>query len=369
MKKKAVSIFLCLVLICSFSVPFSQAAPTVVFFTAVNDTILPLNAETMPIYFNGMLYVPYRVFISAGIYGSASISNGQALMYKSGKSLDFDFTNGTVKTEEGIIFRSISARIVNGTFYLPVEYLCQYFGLSHDVIPYDPASIIRIISGNVINEKTLLGLNKDLLTSYYNDYMGLGDPADPPPTTDPDPTAPVTYENVTINLSFYELPQENVIQVLESLSSFGYRGNFFASYDDIAANPGLFRRIAGSGHTIGILLREGTYDEYVKVSEILYEAAKVRTILVSSDSAADSASHTAEANGLIFCPASRIFSAGSTATSASITNELPKTPGAGENLLFSCGSSASESFMGVLSFLRKNQYIIAKISETNYPIL
>ena len=123
--KKAVSIFLCLILICSFAAVFSSAAPTVVFYTAVNDTILPLNAETMPIYFNGMLYVPYRVFNTAGVFSSASLSDGNVLMYRSGKSLDFDLKGGTVKTDEAIVFKSVPARIVNGTFYLPVDYVCQ----------------------------------------------------------------------------------------------------------------------------------------------------------------------------------------------------------------------------------------------------
>ena len=366
--KRAVSIFLCLALLCSFATVFSHAAPAVVFFTAVNDTIRPLNQETMPIYFNGMLYVPYSVFISAGIYGSASVADNQVLMYRAGKSLDFDVKNGTVKTDEAIVFKSVSARLVNGTFYLPVDYVCQYFGLEANVIPYDPASIIRIISGAVINEKTLLGLNKNLLTNYYNEYIGLAPPADPVSPTDNEPANPVTYENVTINLSFYNLAPETTISVLEALSSFGYRGNFFASYDDIAAHPGLFRRIVGSGHAVGIWLESGTYEEYLRASEILYEAAKIRTVFVSSRIAAEDAPITAEDNGVIFCRMSRTVEADTTQTTANITNALPKTPGSRETLLFSCGDAMPDSFMGVLSFLRKNQYIIARISETNYPV-
>ena len=368
MRKKVVSVVLCFVLMCSFAVFLSQAAPTVVFYTAVNDTILPLNAETMPIYFNGMLYVPYRVFVAAGIYASASPADGNVLMYKSGKSLDFDLSGGTVKTDEAIIYKSVPARIVNGTFYLPVDYVCQYFGLEPRVIPYDPASIIRIISGAVINEKTLLGRNETLLTSYYNDYIGQAVLPGVTSPANPEPTAPITYENVTINLSFYKLSQESVVQVLATLSSFGYRGNFFAAYDDIIANPGLFRRIVGSGHTVGIWLESGTYDEYVKASEVLYEAAKIRTVLVSADSTIDIVNLMAENNELILCRASNTFGFDPTVTTGNITSELPQTPGAHENLLFSCEPAVSEPFMGVLSFLRRNQYTIAKISETNYPI-
>ena len=54
---RLLALLVCLALL--FPLPVSAAD---LYFTSVNDNLLPLMADTMPLWSGGQLYVPYTVF-------------------------------------------------------------------------------------------------------------------------------------------------------------------------------------------------------------------------------------------------------------------------------------------------------------------
>ena len=84
--------FLCLllVLLMVFSLtPSETRAETTVYFTAVNDQLLPdLSDETMPFWSGGRLYVPSTVITGTdlGLFYSRSRDKSTAVVYRQGRS-------------------------------------------------------------------------------------------------------------------------------------------------------------------------------------------------------------------------------------------------------------------------------------------
>ena len=89
--------FLCLllVLLMAFSLtPSETRAETTVYFTAVNDQLLPdLSDETMPFWSGGRLYVPSTVITGTdlGLFYSRSRDKSTAVVYRQGSALTFNF--------------------------------------------------------------------------------------------------------------------------------------------------------------------------------------------------------------------------------------------------------------------------------------
>ena len=93
--------FLCLllVLLMVFSLtPSETRAETTVYFTAVNDQLLPdLSDETMPFWSGGRLYVPSTVITGTdlGLFYSRSRDKSTAVVYRQGSALTFNFAAST----------------------------------------------------------------------------------------------------------------------------------------------------------------------------------------------------------------------------------------------------------------------------------
>ena len=66
-KKRWVSFCLLAVLALGLMIPSVFADDDTIFFTAVNNTLLELTAETMPVNHNSLIYVPCSVFNSISI--------------------------------------------------------------------------------------------------------------------------------------------------------------------------------------------------------------------------------------------------------------------------------------------------------------
>lgn len=92
--------FLCLllVLLMVFSLtPSETRAETTVYFTAVNDQLLPdLSDETMPFWSGGRLYIPSTVITGTdlGLFYSRSRDKSTAVVYRQGSALTFNFAAG-----------------------------------------------------------------------------------------------------------------------------------------------------------------------------------------------------------------------------------------------------------------------------------
>ena len=381
MKKRILAVFITLCLSVALMPAVTNAAITP-YFVAVNDTLLPFSEDTMPFISGGNLFMPDNVFEHIDdIWAIGSASLEYIRLYKGKTYVDFYTDSRLTLDHDGNTLRWPPARIIGEKFYLPMRQVCDYFGLTpqvievaRDIIADQQMYVVRIVSTSQINGETFVGLNKNAIRAAYNQYYGpVTPPVSPPTEVPPAPPEepPPSYQDVTIHLSFYDISAGSVREILDLLDiqmEQGFYSCFFVSGNDIAEDPGLVRRIAGSGHMIGIWLETGSYSEYAETSALLFEAAKVKTVIISAREASPSAAEMAGANMLVLWESDQSFADFDAQEVPLITEALPVESGARRNLWFSCSEDAASVLPGVYAFLRANEYTVSKITETVEPV-
>ena len=145
------------------------------------------------------------------------------------------------------------------------------------------------------------------MLSDYNAYLGIEPSSEPTDHLRLMVRMRLT-KTPTVYLSFYDINAGQFALLLDIMDMSEFKCAIFVSGSEIAENADLIRRAAGAGHTIGIWLEEGSYDEYQATSNLLFEAAKIKTFFVSAgDDARQTAEETADANNLIYCHATSIY--------------------------------------------------------------
>lgn len=363
MKQKFIVAILMLCLIIFMGMPFASAAGTL-YFTAVNETILPLSDATMPTVLNGEMYVPYSVFTTKelGVNFYSTSGGNTVSLYKGSTLLIFNLSEGYSYDQNDVQYTAVAQKY-NGIVYVPVTFVSSFFGYTYSYIDSAPAPIVRIKTSSVIyNDKTFVSVSRTKMESYLDEYYGVTITPSPSPSTGYE-----TYENVTIFLSFDNISSENTDDILSTLDQYGYHGCFFVTKEELVEHDDLIRKIAGHGHSIGIRLQSGTIEEYSETSAVLFEVTKLRTLLVSADSAVlETAEQMAEDEGLLFWNDTKSF--GSVRFSpSSLTNKLSTATGSFENLSFSCTNYTLNSLLSVLSYLNTHGYTIKLINEIQSP--
>ena len=376
MKRKILAVFVVLCLMAAFSPPVSYAAVSP-YFVAINDTLLPFNENTMPLISGGEVFVPDRIFEGLGVWSVSSEDRELVRLYRGVNSyVDFYTARGVTEDQDGNSLNWPSARRVGRRFYVPLRQVCDFFGLTYQIleVPRHIVSeeqmwVVRIISTAVFNGPTFVGMNERTLRTSYNDFLFPQPAVIEPPTPQQDELSP-DYSDVTIHVSFFDISAgsaESILDLLDIQAS-GFQSCFFVSTDDIAENPELIRRISGSGHAIGIWLTEGSLEEYLQASAMLFEAAKVRTVFVSTDTATETSLAMASEHGLQFWGTPQSFVNYDTQTYSAITAMIPRESGARKNLMLSCSEEAASIVPGLYSFLSENEFTVARITETFEPI-
>jgi len=380
MRKRILLVLIALCMLAAFVPAVANAAITP-YFVAVNDTLLPFYEDTMPFISGGILFMPDNVFEHIDdIWAIGSASLEYIRLYKGKTYVDFYTDSRLTLDHDGNTLRWPAARIIGEKFYLPMRQVCDYFGLTpqvievtRDIIADQQMYVVRIVSTSQINGETFVGLNKSAIRAAYNQYYGpllppVSPPTDVPPTPPEEP--PPSYGDVTIHLSFYDISAGSagaILDLLDIQMEQGFYSCFFVSGNDIAEDPGLIRKISGSGHMIGIWLETGGYSEFAETSAMLFEAAKVKTVIVSAREASPSAVAMADANGLILWENDLGFADYDAQEVPLITDAIPVESGARRNLWFSCSEDAASVLPGVYAFLRTNEYTVSRITETVEP--
>lgn len=286
--KKRLMALLCAVVLCLSMVPARAINVGDVYFTSVNDRLLPLSMDTMPAWVNGVLYVPATAFdstatgVNLGLYFNQSSTNNTVTLYTLKQMLVFDLTRGTAYDHHS--GQSISARAVNrnGRIYLPVEKVCNFFGLEDTYNYTQYGYLVRIKSeaawlndAEFMDAASMLMANslQELLRSQQPPNNPKPPPAVDPPKVDDDPEPPQNNEDeqpktrVQICLGFRCETGEGLERILNTLDRNDSRGIFFFSSEQLVAQDSLVRRVVGSGHGIGLLADGGTAEESLRRME------------------------------------------------------------------------------------------------------
>jgi hypothetical protein len=363
MKRIITAIIVLLCLTIALIMPDVKAAGSI-YFTAIMNELQPLKSGTMPMSINGLLYIPYTFFSSEKLGVYFLTGTDKVLLYSAAgsKQLTFDVVRSTVFDQDQNQYY-IPAQRINGLIYVPVDSVCEFFGLNYSTIICEPAPIIRFLKGtSPFNDPTFASINRTKMLEYYTAYTGT--PVSPGASSSPSSSPAPTYENVTVYLSYYDLAPDGFAKVLDALNVSRYKCCFFLSVGEIAADAELIRRAAGAGHSIGIWLADGTFGEYQEASALLFEAAKIRTLLVSAyGDAAETAAATADSKGLVFWSVSRTYDASSKLTLAGVTGNLTVLSGNRESVNFACTDKAASLAGSFFSYLADKKYSVRRITE------
>jgi len=297
MRCKQITCLLLALLLLLAIVPKATASGGV-YFTMVNSNAPDtLQESTMPINRNGTFYVPLSVLLRVGV--SSMRPPGEVRLFTTGNVetyIHVDLEAGTAVTSDG---NPISAQPIrrSGTFFFPVgsssgaSALSSFFGINFRLIPSEPAPTVRlyqnlgILSHNAVlqNGDTLFGL-----TDRYTSFTG-NPPQSSPPNSDAGTQPPQTDSAAApeappapVSLSFIGLGEETA-ELLDELYTSDIPAGFFLTAEDVLAHPDLVRRLHGEGHTVGIFLGEDAKVDYAEASRALFDAARLRTVLVTAE--------------------------------------------------------------------------------------
>jgi len=295
MKKKLIAVLcvLLLVAILGAAIPSAMAANDPIFFTAVNETVLALNDATMPFFSGGSLYVPYTIFDSSftgentGLFTSYSRAKGSVLIYNLSGSLLFDLN------ENNSIFngrtRSDSAIIRNSTIFVPINLVCDLFGLDWAWLFATQGSVIRLKSTSLtLSDQDFVSAASYTLSERLRVYYQNKVPVTPSvsPTVNPSPRPPATNgADVRFAFILSEDPS-NFSSLLETLNQSDVHALFLISPEDLLWRDDHVRTLLAKGHKIGLLLDadtvEGQRAQMERGRKLLSAAAHAHTSICMS---------------------------------------------------------------------------------------
>lgn len=303
--KRRVCAMLCALLLCALMAPAHALTEGDVYFTAVNDTLLPLSVTSMPVWVNGALYVPASVFDKAatgstlGIHYNYNKDAGMLTLYTINQMLVFDLNRGIVYDQHS--GQNLSPRAVtrNAQTYLPVELVCDFFELEDSYTYTQWGYLVRIRDENArLSDARFLDAAGTIMQERMEQLMAAQkqeqspvnpgkDPAkaDPPSQggsgTTPAPTQPATPalqgNETQICLAVRCQSGEGLERILGILERRQWRALFLFSPQVIREKDDPVRRAIGSGHALGLIgqSEEELADGNAALSHVARTAATV----------------------------------------------------------------------------------------------
>lgn len=255
--KKWAAMLLCVILALQLGSLPSQATKTV-YFTGLEENILPLSDSTMPFWQDNYLYVPASIFSgmnrsSVNVGYSKSSDGSWAALYRGDRALLFKLDKNYGEDQDGKRYYPGAAER-NGQLYVPAGIVTSFFGLKYSVSAVQHGSLAWIRTPN-------FGLSEDLFTDAASTVMDqryqeyLSSQAQPEPVV---PETPPVLEELIFGKRLYLCVRagEGIAGHLELLERYNSQMTFFCTPEFLAENHDLLRRMAGTGQGIGILAVE-----------------------------------------------------------------------------------------------------------------
>lgn len=233
-----------------------------IYLTAINNSLPPLTADTMPLWSGGILYVPYTVFddnttgADLGIFASYSRTRSEVTLYiLRSKMLVFDLEAGTCRNSMTGDTISAKALLRNGRPYLPLNAVCNFFDLTYSYTAVDQGYLIRIKSDDtVLSDDQFIDAASDFIERRVRDYtQSISSTQAPTLPTSPTEEELVSASDVRTYLAFQCDSATHLTAMLDILDQNRVYGLFLLPPELITQEGDLVRRILGTGHSLGIL--------------------------------------------------------------------------------------------------------------------
>ena len=255
---------LSLVLCLSVFIPIPAGAATPI-FVAVNDRVLELSADTMPVWVGDELYIPYSILdakstgVRWSLYCSYARTNHILTVYDLDRRmfLDFDLREGTCF--DGVTWEKYDGgAVLRGSRpYLPLKMVCAYFGLEYSYQEITQGILLRIKNEEVVlSDERFIDAADNVLNlrlKEYNQSIGIESPNSTPAT----PGTPSGGEGqeekrVPTYLAFRCGNAENLESLLVLLESRKVNAVVFVTPELVETRSDLIFWLAGAGHTVGL---------------------------------------------------------------------------------------------------------------------
>ncbi len=250
----------------------SSVSSSNVYFMAVNEKIIEMTPENMPMAVGGTLYIPYTMLsirdtgINLGVSAQYSASRRTALVSDGRRAITFDLQSNTAYDPQGN-YVDAQAVMRNSMLFLPIAWICDYFGtisFSTSRTPY--GTLVRVTNDAVIlNDAALIdaadGMLRDNLSSYQQAISEQQQPSAEPstqPSAQPD-SGPIVYLAL--------LWGDAVEDVADQLEALGQYALFLLTPQQLREQDDLVRRLVGAGHSIGLDLTGTTASQCIQQAQ------------------------------------------------------------------------------------------------------
>lgn len=289
--------------------PTAQGAT--VYFMAVNDTLLDLNASDMPAIVGNVLYVPYTMLsandagVNLGVYATYSSLKGTVLVYSNRKQLVFDLQNDQTYDSNGRYY-SERAIVRNSTVYLPIARVCSVFRdkIDYSICATEYGCLIRLRNSSaVLGDAEFVNAAANMMSTALSRYQQENpEPAvSAAPSESPSPN--VSGSGAGVYLAFVQDGDGKLDSVLNALAAQSCQGLFFLTADQMAQQDDLVRRLVGSGHFVGLRLSgqdgQDVMEELEQAKRLLAAVARCRLAVVLAEGLDESGREQVEAAGYV----------------------------------------------------------------------
>lgn len=258
MKKKIAALTLCVLLLFQIAAPPARAAKDV-YFTAVQEYILPLSDSTMPFWSGGYLYIPATIFSGNvwkmfGVSYNYNAATKVVILYSSNnrnRSLMFYLDKNYAQDREGNI--SVPGGILrNGVPYVPASLVAKFFDLQYSITEVNHGYLVWLrLPGFVLTDKEFAYAASFSMEECYNTYLKDQEPQPGSDSTGEGGGTGVEIEGRSIYLCLEA--GDDTAALLDALDRYHAQAAFFCTADFLRQQGGLLRRMTATGQTVGIL--------------------------------------------------------------------------------------------------------------------
>ena len=363
--------FLCLllVLLMVFSLtPSETRAETTVYFTAVNDQLLPdLSDETMPFWSGGRLYVPSTVITGTdlGLFYSRSRDKSTAVVYRQGSALTFNFAAGTVADQNDRQY-SGPAIVRSDVVFLPLDLLTQFFSLDYSYTRVTYGYLVRVKSDTVVlSDAKFIDAAAMPMEQRYNEYMKTHSESNDPGNT-PDQNTDGDRDLVCLALRVTD--EESANALLDTLASNNATATFLFSEEQLSSLGDLLRRVVISGNAAALRIDASggsarTLSAIERSNSALWAACNEKTRLVALYGASDKTLRAVRAAG--YCPIDfDLDYSGGLPTAAQAASGIARQARSGGCIAYLGADTAVQAdWSTLLSRLRSSSRLITALNE------
>ncbi|MBQ7777842.1 MAG: hypothetical protein IJ396_02970 [Oscillibacter sp.] len=294
-KTKLAAVVLAVLMLVQTVPPTGAKAAKSVYFTAINDNIMPLTDATMPFWSGGFLYISGSVFTgylreSIGVSYTYNSSKQIAALYavgKSNKSLVFDLATGQTQDRLGTLYANRPAIKRGSEVFVPAALVAEYFDLTYSVIGVEGGHLVRLRTPkeSPLNDAMFADAASYTMQDRYEDYLKNQAQSQLPNA----PEGGEVFAGKRIYLNFRAAEPLHVTGLLDILDRQRSQGAFFCTEEFLRTEGGLLRRMTAMGQSVGICvdgsLETPLLDQVVQGNVALYRATCGMTRLIWAENA------------------------------------------------------------------------------------